>query len=84
VTLPLALPGILAAGAMTILSAVKELPTTLLLRPTGTETLATSIWKYSSVSDYAAVAPFALALIVLAAAPVAVLTALSATASRAS
>lgn len=84
VTLPLALPGILAAGAMTMLSAVKELPTTLLLRPTGTETLATSIWKYSSVSDYAAVAPFALALIVLAAAPVAVLTALSATASRAS
>jgi len=84
VTLPLALPGILAAGAMTMLAAVKELPTTLLLRPTGTETLATSIWKYSSVSDYAAVAPFALALIVLAAVPVAVLTAITATASRAS
>lgn len=74
VTIPLALPGILAGGAMTMLSAVKELPTTLLLRPTGTETLATSIWKYSSVSDYASVGPFAIALMILAVVPVAVMT----------
>ncbi len=77
VTVPLALPGILAGGAMTMLSAVKELPTTLLLRPTGTETLATSIWKYSSVSDYASVGPFAIALMILAVVPVAVMTVMS-------
>jgi iron(III) transport system permease protein len=75
VTLPIALPGVLAAVALTLLSSVKELPATLLLRPTGTETLATSIWKYSTVSDFAAVAPFGLALILLSAVPVAVMTA---------
>jgi iron(III) transport system permease protein len=75
VTLPIALPGVLAAVALTLLSSVKELPATLLLRPTGTETLATSIWKYSAVSDYASVAPFGIALILLSAVPVAVMTA---------
>jgi iron(III) transport system permease protein len=75
VTIPLALPGIMAAGALSMLSSVKELPATLLLRPTGTETLATQIWKFSSVSDYASVGPFALAMILLAVVPVAVLTA---------
>jgi iron(III) transport system permease protein len=75
VTIPLALPGIMAAGALSMLSSVKELPATLLLRPTGTDTLATQIWKFSSVSDYASVGPFALAMILLAVVPVAVLTA---------
>jgi iron(III) transport system permease protein len=75
VTIPLALPGIMAAGALSMLSSVKELPATLLLRPTGTETLATQIWKFSAVSDYASVGPFALAMILLAVVPVAVLTA---------
>jgi iron(III) transport system permease protein len=77
VTIPLALPGIGAAAAMTLLNAMKELPTTLLLRPTGWETLATSIWKYSTVSDYAAVGPYALALMLLAALPTAVLSGLT-------
>jgi iron(III) transport system permease protein len=66
---------VLAAVALTLLSSVKELPATLLLRPTGTETLATSIWKYSAISDYASVAPFGIALILLSAVPVAVMTA---------
>jgi iron(III) transport system permease protein len=77
VTIPLALPGILAAGAMTMLSSVKELPAALLLRPIGLETLATNIWKFSSVSDYSSVGPYALAMILLAVVPVAVLTATS-------
>jgi iron(III) transport system permease protein len=84
VTLPIAMPGILAAAAMTMLSSVKELPTTLLLRPTGVETLATSIWTFSAVSDYAAVGPYAIALIVLSAIPVAVLTATTSRVLRAS
>jgi iron(III) transport system permease protein len=77
VTVPLALPGIGAAAALTMLNAMKELPTTLLLRPTGWETLATGIWKYSTVSDYAAVGPYALALMVLTALPTALVSSLT-------
>ncbi|MEY4158588.1 MAG: hypothetical protein RL743_1083, partial [Actinomycetota bacterium] len=48
-----------------------------LLRPTGWETLATGIWKYSTVSDYAAVGPYALALMVLTALPTALVSSLT-------
>ncbi|NCX59828.1 MAG: iron ABC transporter permease [Actinobacteria bacterium] len=74
VTIPLALPGVMAGGALAVLGAMKELPTTLLLRPTGVETLATSIWKHSVVSDFAAVGPYAVALVVIAALPTALLS----------
>ncbi len=74
VTIPVSMPGIAAGGALALLGAVKELPTTLLLRPTGLETLSTSIWKYSVVSDYGAVGPYAVALMLLAAVPTAVLS----------
>lgn len=77
VTLPLAAPGILAGWALTMLAAVKELPVTLLLRPTGFDTLSTEIWARSSVSDYAAVGPYALVILVLAAIPTAILGTLS-------
>lgn len=73
VTVPLAAPGLLAGTALTMLAAVKELPATLLLRPTGFETLSTEIWTHSSVSDYAAVGPHALVMLVLAVVPTAVL-----------
>ena len=73
VTLPIALPGVLAGSALTMLAAVKELPVTLLLRPTGMNTLSTKIWDFSTISDYAAVGPFALAMLVLAALPTALL-----------
>jgi iron(III) transport system permease protein len=74
VTIPLAIPGIAAGGALSVLGAVKELPTTLLLRPTEFDTLATSIWKYSSVSDFGAIGPYAVALMLLAALPTAILS----------
>jgi iron(III) transport system permease protein len=74
VTIPLAMPGIAAGGALAVLGAVKELPTTLILRPTGLDTLATSIWKYSSVSDFGAIGPYAVALMLLAALPTAILS----------
>jgi iron(III) transport system permease protein len=45
VTLPLALPGLVAGSALVFLSAMKELPATLLLRPNGFETLAVRIWS---------------------------------------
>lgn len=78
VTLPIALPGLLAGSALTMLAAVKELPVTLLLRPTGMDTLSTKIWDFSTISDYAAVGPFAVAMLLLAALPTALLGAMAA------
>ena len=78
VTLPVALPGIVAGFALVMLAAVKELPATLLLRPTGLDTLSTRIWDFSTVSDWASVGPFALAILLLAAVPTAILGTLSA------
>jgi iron(III) transport system permease protein len=48
---------------------MKELPATLLLRPTGTDTLATSLWTQTGVGAYGAAAPYGLALVVLAVLP---------------
>jgi iron(III) transport system permease protein len=45
ITLPLAVPGLLAGGALVFMSVMKELPATLLLRPNGFETLAIRIWS---------------------------------------
>jgi iron(III) transport system permease protein len=77
VTVPIALPGIMAGSALTMLAAVKELPVTLLLRPTGMNTLSTRIWDFSTISDYAAVGPYAIAMLILAALPTALLGTLS-------
>ena len=73
VTLPLAAPGIAAGAALVLLTAMKELPATLLLQPTGTRTLATSLWTETGVAAYAAAAPYGLALVVLAVIPTLVL-----------
>ncbi len=48
---------------------MKELPATLLLRPTGMDTLATRLWTETGVAAYAAAAPFAALLVLLAAVP---------------
>lgn len=69
VTLPLAAPGIGAGAALVFLTAMKELPATLMLRPTGMETMATRLWTYTEVGAYGAAAPYAGLLILLAAAP---------------
>ncbi len=44
ITIPLALRGIVAGAALVFLETMRELPATLLLRPTGFETLATQLW----------------------------------------
>jgi iron(III) transport system permease protein len=67
VTVPLIRSGILAGAALVFLSAMKELPATLLLRPIGFETLATEIWKLTSVGSYSRAALPALLLIALSA-----------------
>jgi len=73
VTARVAAPGIAAGTALVLLTCMKELPVTLLLRPTGTDTLATRLWNFSSISDYASAAPYAVALVVFAAVPTAAL-----------
>jgi len=67
VTVPLVRSGIFAGAALVFLSAMKELPATLLLRPIGFETLATEIWKFTSVGAYSRAAPPALLLIAVSA-----------------
>ena len=45
ITLPLVTPGIVAGAALVFLTTMKELPATLILRPTGFETLVTIVWR---------------------------------------
>ncbi|MEV0175905.1 iron ABC transporter permease [Streptomyces sp. NPDC050803] len=69
ITVPLAAPGVAAGAALTFVVCMKELPATLLLRPTGMDTLATRLWTETGTASYAAAAPYAAALILLAAIP---------------
>lgn len=73
-TLRLAWPGIAAGGLLVLLTAMKELPATLMLRPTGFDTLATELWSRTEIAAYGAAAPYALTLIALAAVPAFVLS----------
>ncbi|WP_155351483.1 ABC transporter permease [Acrocarpospora pleiomorpha] len=75
VTIPLLAPGLGAGAALVFLACMKELPATLLLRPTGTDTLATSLWRSTSVAAYAAAAPYAGLLVALSTIPPLVLAA---------
>jgi iron(III) transport system permease protein len=69
VTARLARPGVLAAALLVTVTAMKELPATLMLRPTGTDTLATELWSRTDVAAYGAAAPYALALLAVASVP---------------
>jgi iron(III) transport system permease protein len=63
VTIPLVRSGMVAAAALVFLTTMKELPATLLLSPTGFETLATYIWSATNGGQYSAAAPAALVLL---------------------
>jgi iron(III) transport system permease protein len=69
VTLPLIAPGLAAAFALVFISAATELTATLLLRPTGVNTLATQFWAYTSELSYGAAAPYAAAMVAISAVP---------------
>jgi len=69
VTLRLAGPGLAAAFCLVFLSVVTELTATLLLIPTGVQTLATQFWAYETNLSYGQAAPFALVMIAVAAVP---------------
>ncbi|MDP8909558.1 MAG: iron ABC transporter permease [Chloroflexota bacterium] len=69
VTLPLSRPGMLAGAALVFLTAMKELPITLLLSPIGFNTLATDIWSATGSSSFGQAAAPALVLIGISAIP---------------
>jgi len=69
VTLPLVGPGLAAAFCLVFLAAITELTATLLLIPTGAQTLSTQFWAYEQNLSYGQAAPFALAIIAVAAVP---------------
>jgi iron(III) transport system permease protein len=69
ITAPLLAPGVAAGAALVFLTCMKELPATLLLGPTGFDTLATLMWSSTSVAAFGAAAVPAFLLVVLAAVP---------------
>ena len=69
ITLPLAAPGIAAGTALVFLAAIKELTATLVLHPTGMDTLAIQLWSETSTRSYAAAAPYAALLMLVSVIP---------------
>jgi len=74
VTLPLIAPGLGAAFALVFISSSTELTATLLLRPTGVNTLATQFWAYTTDFSYGAAAPYAGLMVAISAVPAYVLS----------
>ncbi len=69
ITVPLMWKGLLAGGVLVFLTTMKELPATLLLRPTGFDTLAVRIWSTTNELFYARAAAPALLLLFASAVP---------------
>lgn len=74
ITLPLVMPGVLSGGALVFLTAMKELPATLILSPIGFKTLSISVWSAISEAFFAQAAAPSLLLILLSSIPLALLT----------
>ncbi|MGB3373849.1 MAG: ABC transporter permease subunit [Microbacterium sp.] len=74
VTARMAAPSIGVGALLVAIAVMKELPATLLLRPTGTTTLAVELWTRTEVSEFSAAAPYAAALVLVAAVPAFVLS----------
>jgi iron(III) transport system permease protein len=74
VTLPLALPGLGIGALLVAITTMKELPATLLLRPTGFDTLATELWSKTTAAEFGAAAPYAAVLVLIAALPAMILS----------
>jgi iron(III) transport system permease protein len=66
VTLRLTAPAAAAGASLVFVAVATELTATLLLAPTGTRTLSMMFWSFSSELDYAAAAPYATVLVLLA------------------
>lgn len=74
VTLPLVSPGLAAGATLVFLSVMKELPATLLLRPTGFETLAIRIWSATGEGFLTRASVASLALLAVSIVPLLALT----------
>lgn len=66
---PLTRTSLFVAWLLIAVTAMKELPATLMLRPTGMDTLATMLWAKTDVASYGAAAPYALMLVLVASIP---------------
>ena len=69
VTLPVLLPALVAGFSLVFITSSTELTATLILHPTGVNTLATGFWAYTNNFAYGAAAPYALALLLVATLP---------------
>ncbi|MTJ06900.1 iron ABC transporter permease [Anabaena sp. UHCC 0204] len=65
VTLPLVQPGILSGAVLVFLTAIKELPATMLLAPIGFNTLAVQIWQATENVDFADAAAGSLVMLLV-------------------
>jgi iron(III) transport system permease protein len=65
IDMPLMAPGLAAGAGLVLLSAMKELPVTLLLAPAGFPTLATRVWSSTEDAFWADASIAALALLAL-------------------
>ncbi len=69
VVLPNMLPRVLVGGALVFVSAIKELPATLLLRPPGFDTLAVRVYFEAHEAMYHLAAPAALLIVLVSIIP---------------
>lgn len=74
ITVPIMGKGLLAGGALVFLTAMKELPATLLLRPNGFETLAIRVWATTGEGFYTRAGAAALVLLAVSAIPLTLVT----------
>lgn len=74
VTARVAAPGLLTGLLLVVVTIMKELPATMILRPTGFDTLAFEIWSRAHGSAQGAAAPYALTLVLVASIPSFLLT----------
>jgi iron(III) transport system permease protein len=65
ITLPLVRPGIISGAVLVFLTAIKELPATMLLAPIEFDTLAVHIWKATESISYADAAAGSLMMLVV-------------------
>jgi iron(III) transport system permease protein len=73
ITLPLLRPGLLSGAALVFLTAMVELPATLLLAPLGFKTLSGLVWSAVSEAFFARAAAPALMMVLVSSVPMAVL-----------
>jgi iron(III) transport system permease protein len=72
ITFPLIRPGIIAGAGLVFLTAMKELPATLILAPLGFKTLAIDVWSAVSEAFFARAAAPALLIVLMSSLPMAV------------